>query len=70
MKEIAVQKGISMTRLHTRSEVAYNTVKKVWRDPFSEVNITTLRRLAEVLGVETRDLIEDVPDDYESGHGE
>jgi len=33
------------------------------RDPYAEVTLSTLRRLADVLGVSTKDLIEDVPDD-------
>ena len=52
-----------MTKLSQRSEVAYNTVRKLFRDPYAEVTLSTLRRLADVLGVSTKDLIEDVPDD-------
>ena len=63
IKEVAAEKGVSMTRLSQRSEVAYNTVRKLMRDPYAEVTLSTLRRLADVLGVSTKDLIEDVPDD-------
>lgn len=63
VKEVAKEKGMSMTKLHIRSEVAYGTIRKIFRDPYTEITITTLRRLAQVLGVETRDLIEDVPDE-------
>jgi putative transcriptional regulator len=63
IKEVAAEKGISMTKLSQRSEVAYNTVRKLMRDPYAEVTLSTLRRLADVLGVSTKDLIEDVPDD-------
>lgn len=59
IKEVAEEKGISMTKLHIRSEVAYATIRKIFRDPYSEVTVTTLARLGEVLGVPTRDLIED-----------
>jgi DNA-binding Xre family transcriptional regulator len=51
-----------MTKLSHRSEVAYNTIRKLFRDPYAEVTLTTLNRLAEALGVSVRDLIEDVPD--------
>jgi len=44
-------------------EVAYNTIRRIFRDPYVEVTTTTLRRLADVLGVSTAELIEDVPDD-------
>lgn len=63
IKEVAAEKGVSMTKLSQRSEVAYNTVRKLMRDPYAEVTLSTLRRLADVLGVSTKDLIEDVPDD-------
>ena len=66
VKEVAKSQGVSMTRLHTRSEVAYGTIRKIFRDPYTEVTITTLSRLAQALGVETRDLLEDVPDEDES----
>ena len=63
VKEVAAEKGVSMTKLSQRSEVAYNTVRKLFRDPYAEVTLSTLRRLADVLGVSTKDLIEDVPDE-------
>ncbi|MBV9228263.1 MAG: helix-turn-helix transcriptional regulator [Chloroflexi bacterium] len=68
VKEVAKEKGMSMTRLHTRSEVAYGTIRKIFRDPYTEVTLTTLNRLAQALGVETRDLIEDVPGNLEPGN--
>lgn len=48
-----------MTKLHTRSEVAYSTIKKVFYDPYAEITLTTLARLGEVLGVPSSELIED-----------
>jgi DNA-binding Xre family transcriptional regulator len=63
IKEIAAEKGVSLTRLSQRSEVAYNTVRKLFRDPYAEVTLSTLQRLADVLGVSVRDLLEDVADD-------
>lgn len=62
VKEVANRKGISLTKLSQRSEVAYNTVRRIWREPYTDVTLSTLTRLAEVLGVPTSELIEDVPD--------
>ena len=59
LKEVAEKRGMSMTKLSHRSEVAYGTIRRLFRDPFSEVNISTLARLAEVLDVPTCDLLED-----------
>lgn len=64
IKEAATEKGMSMTRLSHRSEVAYNTIRKLFKDPYAEVTVTTLRRLADALGVSVHELIEEVPDDF------
>lgn len=63
VKEVAQAQGMSMTKLHHRSEVAYGTIRKIFRDPYTEITITTLSRLAQALGVMTPELIEDVADD-------
>ncbi len=62
VKEVANKKGISLTKLSQRSEVAYNTVRRIWRDPFTDVTLSTLQRLADVLKVDVNELIESVPD--------
>lgn len=54
-----------MTKLHTRSEVAYSTIREIFRDPYKEITLTTLGRLGEVLGVPTAELIEDVYEEEE-----
>jgi len=59
VKEVAEAKGISMYKLHMRSELALSTVKRLFKDPYSEVTVGTLARLGEVLGVPTAELIED-----------
>lgn len=51
-----------MTKLHIKSEVAYNTIRRIFRDPFVEITTTTLGRLAEALQVSSSELIEDVPE--------
>jgi len=48
-----------MTRLHHKSEVAYTTIRAIFRDPHTEITLHTLARLAEALGVPSADLIED-----------
>jgi len=64
VKEVAKEKKMTMTRLHTKSEVAYSTIRKLFNEPYStEVTLTTLIRLAQVLGVGTRDLLEDIDDE-------
>ncbi len=52
-----------MTKLHIKSEVAYSTVRRLFRDPFAEVTTTTINRLAHALGVPPSQLLEDVPEE-------
>jgi DNA-binding Xre family transcriptional regulator len=63
VKEVAEEKGFSMTKLTHRSELAYNTVRQIYRDPYRHVTYQTLDRLAKALGVQVSDLVEEVPDD-------
>ena len=63
VKEVAEARGMSMTKLHIRSEVSYNTIRRIFREPYVEITTTTLARLAEALEVSSHDLIEDMPDD-------
>ncbi|WP_111325805.1 helix-turn-helix domain-containing protein [Thermosporothrix hazakensis] len=63
VKEIAKEKNMSMTRLHIESEVPYSTIRNIFKNPFQGVTTYTLAKLAGALGVETRDLLEDVPDE-------
>lgn len=61
VKEVAQEKGFSLGKLSRASDVAYNTVKAIYRNPYKEVTTTTLNKLAAALGVSTSELIEDVP---------
>jgi len=63
IKEVAQQKGYSMSRLSRESNMAYKTIQTIWRDPYHEVTTTTLNKLARTLGVDPSDLIEYIPED-------
>jgi DNA-binding Xre family transcriptional regulator len=63
IKEVAQQKGFSMSRLSRESNMAYKTIQTIWRDPYHEVTTTTLNKLARTLGVDPSGLIEYVPDE-------
>ena len=63
VREVAEAKGVSRTRLHHDSEVAYTTIRAIFKDPHTEITITTLARLAEALDVPTAALIEDENDE-------
>ncbi|HTI14824.1 MAG TPA: helix-turn-helix transcriptional regulator [Dictyobacter sp.] len=63
VKEVAEEKDISMTKLSYRTEISYNTIKSIFRNPYRTVNTDTLVRIAKVLGVSVLDLMEEVPDE-------
>ncbi len=63
VKEVAREKGVSMGRLQREANVAYNTVKRMFRDPYYITTTETLGKLARVLGVQPGELIEEVPED-------
>jgi len=63
VKEVAKERSMSMTKLHIKSEVAYSTIRRLFRDPFAEVTTTTINRLANALGVSPTHLLEDVPEE-------
>jgi DNA-binding Xre family transcriptional regulator len=58
VKEIAEAKKISMTRLARIADVDYKTVRKLFRDPYSEIGLITLDKLAWALHTEPAELIE------------
>lgn len=62
VKEIAKTKGYNMSSLSRTSNISFNTIKRIFRDPYKEVRTTTLERLAKALGVPTSELIEDIAD--------
>jgi DNA-binding Xre family transcriptional regulator len=62
VKEIAEQKGFNQSSLSRAADVSFNTIKRIYRDPYKEVTITTLERIAKALGVSIADLIEEIPD--------
>jgi DNA-binding Xre family transcriptional regulator len=62
VKEVAKEKGISMGKLQRDADVAYNTVKRMFKDPYYITTTETLGKLARALGVQPGELIEEVPD--------
>jgi len=63
VKEVARQRGFSMGKLQRDADVAYNTVKRMYKDPYHVITTETLGKLAKALGVPPGELIGVVPDD-------
>jgi lambda repressor-like predicted transcriptional regulator len=56
VKEIARAKGFSMGKLQRDADVAYNTVKRIFKDPYYVTTTETLGKLAKALQREAKRL--------------
>jgi DNA-binding Xre family transcriptional regulator len=65
VKQVAKEKGMSMGKLSRVSDVAYNTIKRIYDDPDYSPTVNTLVKIATTLGVSIADLVEVVPDEDE-----
>ena len=63
VKEVAREKGIGIGKLQRNADVAYNTVKRMFKDPYYITTTETLGKIARALGVAPAELIEEVSDD-------
>jgi DNA-binding Xre family transcriptional regulator len=59
VREIAEAKGVSMSKLQRDADIAFRTVKLIFRDPYRDINLSTLDKLAQALGVRICDLIDE-----------
>ncbi|MGH2495169.1 MAG: helix-turn-helix domain-containing protein [Ktedonobacteraceae bacterium] len=62
VKEIAIEKGFNQSKLSRVSDVPIDTIRRIWRNPYYEVRLSTLNKIATALGVPPTDLFENVPD--------
>ncbi len=63
MKEAAKEKGISTGKLRRDANVAYYTVKRMFKDPYYITTTKTLGKLTRGLGISPRALLEEVSDE-------
>jgi transcriptional regulator with XRE-family HTH domain len=62
VKEVAESKGYNMSTLSRAADVPFMTIRRVWRNPYYEVRLATLYKIARALGVPTAELLEDEPE--------
>ncbi len=62
VQEIAATKGISMRKLASTADIAYNTLRTIYRNPYRQVTSITLDKLARALQVDVSELVESAPD--------
>lgn len=63
VREVAELKGINMAKLSRMADVSYNTTQALFHDPYHDVSIYILSRIAKALKVSICDLIEEIPDE-------
>ncbi len=63
IKEVATSKGYNMSTLSRASDVPFITIRRAWKNPYYELRLTTLHKIALALGVPTAELIEDVAEE-------
>jgi len=63
VREEAEKQGYNISTLSRKADIGQNTVRRLWHDPYRNVDIQVLERIARVLGMKTGDLLEDVPDE-------
>lgn len=62
VREIAQAKGMSQRKLSIKTEIDIKTIQKIYRHPTAIVTTATLDKIAKVLEVDVRELLESVPD--------
>jgi DNA-binding Xre family transcriptional regulator len=63
VKELAESRGFNQSSLSRASDVSFLTIKRIFREPYKDVALSTLEKLAKALGVHVADLFEEVPDE-------
>lgn len=63
IQEVATSKGVSMRKLVKAADISYNTLRMIYRDPYRDISLSTLDRIAIALNTDPRELIEPVKND-------
>ncbi len=62
VKEIAESQGLNMAQLARKADVDLRTVRRIYREPTSEISTVVLDKLATALAVKPSDLIDSSTD--------
>jgi len=63
VKENANARKISMSKLSRLSDVSYDTIQQIYHNPYKDVNLSTLEKIADALGMNVCDLFEKVSEE-------
>ncbi len=65
VKEIAEQKGFNQSSLAREARIGFSTVKRIFRDPYREIPMSILEKIAKALEVSVHDLFVEVSNSEE-----
>jgi DNA-binding Xre family transcriptional regulator len=63
LKEVLLEKKMSQSKLSRLADISLNTIQTIYHDPYHDVLLSTLERLAKALSVNVSDLYEVLSDD-------
>jgi DNA-binding Xre family transcriptional regulator len=61
VKEVARAKGMSQRKLSLVTGIDDNNIRRIFHNPYANITMETLDKLATALGVDASELIESVP---------
>ena len=70
IKEVAEEKGFNMSSLARKSDLGFSTIKRIWKDPYKNIDLKMLEKIAKALDVSPLGLIEDIPDEAKASNSE
>jgi transcriptional regulator with XRE-family HTH domain len=57
IKEAAEEQGLSMAKLARKADMDFKTVQRIFHDPYRDISLSTLDRIAQALGVPVTSLL-------------
>jgi DNA-binding Xre family transcriptional regulator len=64
VKEVLAEKNISQSKLSHLTFLSLNTIQEMTHDPYRDVRLSTIDKIAQALSVQITDLYERVPDEH------
>lgn len=61
VKEVAMGQGLTPTTLAERAGIRHQTAMNLWRGGLARIDLSTLAKVAEALGVSDKDLLVEIP---------
>jgi DNA-binding Xre family transcriptional regulator len=66
LREVLDEKKITQAKLSRLTDVSMNTIQTIYHNPFHDVALSTLERIAKGLKIEISELYEVLPDDTDA----